>query len=98
MKLRLTIDLDNLPWNPAWPTQHRDMAVALDIIQRYQAASDDGLRLLDDWGQTDAESVWIKLPDWLRELAAHYQTLYGQQAPEVMSKVFAVLLPSDTLH
>ena len=94
--IRYTIDLDDLPFNPRWPTQRRDVAAALAIIRRHQGASGNGLRLLDDWGETDAETLWIKLPAWLRELGRYYQQRYGDQAPEVMQCVLNVLLPEES--
>lgn len=55
--LRYTIDLDDLTWDPLWPTQRQDVAAALAIISRHQAVSDNGLRLLDDWGEADADTL-----------------------------------------
>lgn len=91
--IRFTIDLDDLPSEPWWPTQRQDVAAALAIIERHQAASDNGLRLLDDWGEHDANTLWIKRPAWLQELGRYYQQRYGDQAPEIMQRVLNVLLP-----
>jgi len=91
--LRFTIELDELVWDPLWPTQRQDVAAALAIISCHQAVADNGLRLLDDWGEADAETLWFKLPDWVHELSRHYNQRYGDNAPDIMQRVLKVLLP-----
>ncbi len=93
-----TLNLDELDWDPNWPTQRADLAAALEIISRHQAKNGAGLRLLDDWGQNDQGDMWIKMPDWVIELSVHYQALYDSRSEEVMQRVMRVLIPVERVH
>ncbi len=93
-----TLNLDELDWDPNWPTQRADLAAALEIISRHQAKTNAGLRLLDDWGQNEQGDMWIKMPDWVIELSGHYQALYDSRSEAVMQRVMRVLIPVEQVH
>ncbi len=93
-----TLNLDELDWDPNWPTQRADLAAALEIISRHQANANAGLRLLDDWGENEQGELWVKMPDWVIELSAHYKALYDSRAEQVMQRVMRVLIPFEQVH
>lgn len=92
-----TIDLDELDWNPNWPTQRADLAAALEIVTRHQAESGK-LRLLDDWGENEQGELWVKMPAWVIELTEHYDAIYGSGAEEIMRRVMRVLVSFEQVH
>lgn len=74
------LDLNRLSPDPAWPTKRQDLQAAVTILQRH-AADGEPLRLLDDWGEAaDGERIWVRFPEWRRELVRHYQDRYGNDA------------------
>ena len=96
--MHIDIDLENLAHDPTWPTQRMDLAAALGIIARHQALSGGEIRLIEDWGEGENEDIWVKLPEWVMELTAHYRTIHGPRAEEVMSRVMRTLFPFGSVH
>ena len=92
----IDIDPENVAWDPAWPTQRMDLAAAFGIITRHQALSGGGVRLIEDWGEGENEDIWVKLPEWVMELTAHYRTVHGPRADAVMGRVRRVLFPFES--
>jgi hypothetical protein len=92
-----TIDLNRLTDDPTWPTKRQDVLAALAIIQRHVAAGEP-LRLLDGWGETAPDRLWVQLPDWLLDLGRHYRALYGEAGEPMLQRVLQELLPINHLH
>jgi hypothetical protein len=79
-----TIDLARLADDPAWPTKHQDILAALAIIQRHATRTGGALRLLEGWGETAPDHVWVQLPDWFLDLGRHYRALYGEAGEPIL--------------
>ena len=93
-----TIDVTRLADEPTWPTKRQDVLAAIRIIQRHATRSGGALRLLDGWGETDHDSLWVQLPEWLLELGRHYQAPYGEAGEPILQRVLRELLPVEPLH
>ena len=95
---RKTLDPTRLADDPTWPTKRQDVLAAILIIQRHVTRPGEPLRLLEGWGETDHDSLWVQLPDWLLELGQHYRALYGEAGEPILQMVLRELLPFEPLH
>src|SRR5512134_2873997 len=92
------LDLNRLPADPSWPTKRQDLQAAVAILQRH-AAQGEPLRLLEAWGEAaDGERLWVRFPEWLRDLATHYRRQYGERGRVVLQRVMNTLLPVEPLN
>ena len=93
-----TLDLTRLTDDPTWPTKRQDVIAAIHIIQRHVNRTGEPLRLLEGWGETAPDHLWVQLPDWLLDLGRHYRTLYGEAGEPILQRVWRELLPFEPLH
>ncbi len=91
------LELNRLTDDPTWPTKRQDLQAAVMIMQRHAAAG-ESLCLLEDWGETGGDRLWVQFPAWIIDLAQHFQQWYGDRADAIVRRVLTELLPVEPRH
>lgn len=87
--------------NKEWPTQEKDMFVALRIIQEYADVSDcESIGLFELIFDEQKKRMSFRLSTWVKLLAEHFKDKYGADQGDFVTRqvISKYMTQGQTVH